>query len=138
MNFEKMDKIFSIVMLVLCAGFFVAGCGAQLTAEQQSLLTDRLEKLGGLSEDLTDAYARYKTGELTVGELNELQSAIKTQITQTQAEVNELKQEGVSTGGMIIAALTAFLARGIPSKGPIALALNGIVGVFNHRPTPKA
>jgi len=119
----KLERIWFIGCMICAITLFTTSC-IQVDDKTQQEISIKLDRLSELSKDMSEAYAKYKTGELTASEFKDLTVAIKTTISETKDEVAQLKEDGVGTGSLVIATLLGLISRGLPSKGPLGLLVD--------------
>lgn len=118
--------------MLVVVSFGVTSCG--VNAEAQAKIDVLVEQQAAQAKELVDAYAKYKTGELTVAELGTLKDTLQANIKATKEEVENLKESGIGWGELLGAVVMGIISRGIPSKGP----LSALVGIFSARREDKA
>ncbi len=124
-----MRKTWFILCMMFVLSFGVTACVQ--SEEARSKIDILLERQEADAKKLVEAYEKYRTGELTTGELGVLKDSIQANIRDTRAEVLKLKESGVGWWELIGTALISLISRGVPSKGP----LSSLFGMFTKRRT---
>lgn len=122
-----MRKIWFTACMLFALSFGITSC--TLSQESQAKINVLLEHQAVQSKKLVEAYAKYKTGELTLGELGVLKDDLESNIKDTRDEVLKLKESGIGWGELVGAVLMGLVSRGVPSKGPLA----SLFGMFSAR-----
>lgn len=113
--------------MLFALSFGITSC--TLSQESQAKINVLLEHQAVQSKKLVEAYAKYKTGELTLGELGVLKDDLESNIKDTRDEVLKLKNSGIGWTELVGAVLMGLVSRGVPSKGPLA----SLFGMFTAR-----